>query len=217
MTTAERVEAGCRFAAVLVVALALPDTAEAYIGPGAGFALLSSFLVLFTTIVLDVASLFIWPFRAVWRLMMRKTRPKPWIKRLIVVGFDGQDPKLTERFMRQGRLPNFEKLQRMGCYRELRTTYPSLSPVAWSSFATGTNPGRHNIFDFLGRDDPLEPALPVSTPDSYAAELAAATGRFYTQGMPARGDPAPTRSGTSSDQPTRKAEAPRELGFKNLN
>ena len=40
----------------------------------------------------------------------------------------------------------------MGCYRELRTTHPSLSPVAWSSFATGTNPGRHNIFDFLNRD-----------------------------------------------------------------
>src|SRR6185369_3649417 len=34
----------------------------------------------------------------------------------------------------------------------LRTTFPSLSPVAWSSFSTGTNPGRHNIFDFLDRD-----------------------------------------------------------------
>ena len=155
MTTAERVEAGCRFAAVLVVALvalALPATAEAYIGPGAGFALLSSFFVLFTTIVLAVASLLIWPFRALWRLLTRRSRPKPWIKRLIVVGFDGQDPKLTERFMREGLLPNLEKLQEMGCYRELRTTYPSLSPVAWSSFATGTNPARHNIFDFLNRD-----------------------------------------------------------------
>ena len=132
--------------------LFLPGTAEAYIGPGAGFALLSSFLVLFTTIVLATLSLLIWPFRALWRLARRRTRPEPWIKRLIVVGFDGQDPKLTRRFIREGRLPNFEKLQRMGCYRELRTTYPSLSPVAWSSFATGTNPGRHNIFDFLNRD-----------------------------------------------------------------
>ena len=32
--------------------------------------------------------------------------------------------------------------------------------------------------------DPVAPALPVSVPDGYAAELAAATGRFYTQGMP---------------------------------
>ena len=40
----------------------------------------------------------------------------------------------------------------MGCYSRLRTTYPALSPVAWSSFATGTNPARHNIFDFLNRD-----------------------------------------------------------------
>ena len=87
--------------------LFVPGTAEAYIGPGAGFALLSSFLVLFTTIVLAAAALLIWPFRALWRLARRRTRPEPWIKRLIVLGFDGQDPKLTEQFMARGLLPNF--------------------------------------------------------------------------------------------------------------
>ncbi len=95
--------------------LLTPGTAEAYIGPGAGFALLSSFLVLFTTIVLAAAFLLIWPFRALWRLTRRRARLEPWIKRLIVVGFDGQDPKLTEQFMTRGLLPNFERLQQMGC------------------------------------------------------------------------------------------------------
>jgi predicted AlkP superfamily phosphohydrolase/phosphomutase len=54
--------------------------------------------------------------------------------------------------MKQGDLPNFSRLAKSGSYRRLRTTFPSVSPVAWSSFSTGTNPARHNIFDFLDRD-----------------------------------------------------------------
>ena len=135
-----------------VVLLVAPQPAEAYIGPGAGFALLSSFLVVFTTILIAAASLLIWPFRMLWRFLRRKTRAKPLVKRLIIVGFDGQDPKLTEKFMKRGILPNMEKLAKAGCYTKLGTTYPAISPVAWSSFATGTNPARHNIFDFLDRN-----------------------------------------------------------------
>ena len=126
--------------------------AQAYIGPGAGFALLSSFLVLFTTIIVAMLSLLIWPFRMLWRAMTRASRLKPSIKRLIVVGLDGQEPTLTDRYMKAGKLPNFSKLAEMGSYSRLATTFPSVSPVAWSSFSTGTNPGRHNIFDFLDRD-----------------------------------------------------------------
>jgi predicted AlkP superfamily phosphohydrolase/phosphomutase len=124
----------------------------AYIGPGAGVALLSSFLVLLTTMVVVVFSLLLLPFRLLWRAIRRKKRLKPWVKRLIIVGLDGQDPQLTDRFMKEGKLPNFSRLAEMGCYRRLRTTFPSLSPTAWSSFATGTEPAKHNIFDFLSRD-----------------------------------------------------------------
>ena len=136
-------------ASILVI---VPGTVEAYIGPGAGFALLSSFMVIVTTTLLAIVSLLVWPFRAAIRLVKRSFLPKPWIKRLIIVGFDGQDPKLTDQYLNEGRLPNLQKLKNMGCYRRLATTYPALSPVAWSSFATGTNPARHNIFDFLNRD-----------------------------------------------------------------
>jgi predicted AlkP superfamily phosphohydrolase/phosphomutase len=139
-------------AGTLALVLATTVPAEAYIGPGAGFALLSSFFVLLTTVVVAIASLLFWPFRALFRMVRGTTAPRARIKRLIVVGLDGQDPKLTDRFMKEGLLPNFDRLARMGCYRRLRTTFPSLSPVAWSSFSTGTNPGRHNIFDFLDRD-----------------------------------------------------------------
>jgi predicted AlkP superfamily phosphohydrolase/phosphomutase len=136
----------------LALVLSLPSAAEAYIGPGAGFALLSSFLVLFTTILIAIASLLIWPFRVLWRAMLGRKPPVAQIQRLIVVGLDGQDPKLTDRFMKEGLLPNFSRLAKAGSYRRLRTTFPSVSPVAWSSFSTGTHPARHNIFDFLDRD-----------------------------------------------------------------
>jgi predicted AlkP superfamily phosphohydrolase/phosphomutase len=132
--------------------LLLAPPAHAYIGPGAGFALLSSFLVVFTTIVLVFVSLLIWPVRMTFRLLRRGKRSKPWAKRLIVLGFDGQDPKLTDRLMGEGRLPNFKRLAEMGCYHRLQTTYPSISPVAWSSFSTGTQPPKHSIYDFLDRD-----------------------------------------------------------------
>jgi predicted AlkP superfamily phosphohydrolase/phosphomutase len=136
---------------VLGLILAAPAPAQAYVGPGAGFALLSSFLVIFTTIILAFVAVVSWPVRAVLRLRHRAS-VRPSIQRLIVVGFDGQDPQLTDRFLKQGKLPNFKKLAADGCYHRLRTTFPSVSPVAWSSFSTGTHPARHNIFDFLDRD-----------------------------------------------------------------
>jgi len=59
---------------------------------------------------------------------------------------------VTERLMAEGKLPNLARLKEQGSYHRLRTTCPPLSPVAWSTFATGVNPGKHNIFDFLRRE-----------------------------------------------------------------
>jgi len=151
--------AGMRLRYGLVVAglaglalLAAPGPAEAYIGPGAGFALVSSFAVVFITMVLAAVSILLWPFRTVIRMIRRRKVTKPLIRRLVVVGLDGQDPNITDQLLAEGRLPNFQRLADQGCYHRLRTSFPSVSPVAWSSFSTGTNPGRHNIFDFLDRD-----------------------------------------------------------------
>ena len=52
----------------------------------------------------------------------------------------------------KGKLPNLKQLADDGAFRTLGSTQPSESPTAWSSFATGVNPGRHNIYDFLVRD-----------------------------------------------------------------
>lgn len=130
----------------------LAAPAAAYIGPGAGFALATSMFVIFGTVIIAVLAILTWPFRLVWRLIRRPARPKARVKRLIFLGLDGQDPKLTDRFLAEGKLPNFKKLAELGCYTKLESTYPSISPVAWSSFATGVQPAKHNIFDFLSRD-----------------------------------------------------------------
>ncbi|HSX59753.1 MAG TPA: alkaline phosphatase family protein [Tahibacter sp.] len=75
----------------------------------------------------------------------------PATQRTIVVGFDGLDPALTERWMADGSLPHFAALRERGHYQRLATSNPPQSPVAWASFATGTDPGEHGIFDFLRR------------------------------------------------------------------
>jgi hypothetical protein len=123
----------------------------AYIGPGAGFAFLGSFLSLVLALLAGIASAVVWPFRMVWAVLTRSRQRTP-IQRAIFLGFDGLDPAITERMMAEGKLPNLARLREQGSYRRLRTTFPALSPVAWSTFATGVNPAKHNIFDFLRRD-----------------------------------------------------------------
>jgi predicted AlkP superfamily phosphohydrolase/phosphomutase len=54
--------------------------------------------------------------------------------------------------MESGELPNFARLATCGRMSEMESTCPPISPVAWSSFMTGVNPGKHNIFDFLNRN-----------------------------------------------------------------
>ena len=142
---------GLPLAAALFLVLAAP--LAAYIGPGAGFAFLSSFLVLFLTFLLAVVSFLSWPFRFVWKTIrgQRAYRKSP-VDRVVILGLDGMEPTLAEKFMAEGKLPNLARLKKEGSYARLRTTTPAISPVAWSSFMTGSEPSKHNIFDFLSRD-----------------------------------------------------------------
>lgn len=136
-----------------LVALLYPLSAHAYIGPGAGFAFLGSTFVFLLTIVLLLVTILFWPFQLLWAKLRRKGIPsKARARRVIIVGLDGLEPKLADAFMAEGVLPNLSRLAADGSYSRLGTTLPALSPVAWSTFQTGVNPGAHNIFDFLTRD-----------------------------------------------------------------
>jgi len=127
-----------------------PPPAEAYIGPGAGFAFVSSFFAIAAAFLLAFLKLITYPFRWVYNwLRWRKAYKRARVKQVVVLGLDGQDPMLTDAFMKEGILPNFERLMKQGSYQRLLTSFPAESPVAWSSFQTGCNPGRHRVFDFL--------------------------------------------------------------------
>ena len=73
-------------------------------------------------------------------------------RRVIVLGFDGLDYALTRDLMARGRMPNFARLSESGTFAPLGTSIPPQSPVAWSTFITGLDPGAHGIFDFIHRD-----------------------------------------------------------------
>jgi predicted AlkP superfamily phosphohydrolase/phosphomutase len=153
-----RTEGTSTVAAMLAVALCaalfiVPETAHAYVGPGAGFALVGSFLALLAALASSIVSMLLWPIRFVvrWR-RRRKALSRASARRVVVLGLDGLDPTLAERWMAEGHLPNLAALAKSGTFTRLGTTYPAISPVAWSSFMTGVDPARHNIFDFLDRD-----------------------------------------------------------------
>jgi predicted AlkP superfamily phosphohydrolase/phosphomutase len=134
----------------LVIVLATPETGWAYVGPGAGFAFVSSIFIIIFTTFLALLTLLTWPIRwAIQSIRGSQALAAARVKRVVVLGLDGQDPELTEQYMREGLLPNFSRLRDKGTFVPLQTTLLAESPVAWSSFQTGCNPGKHRIFDFL--------------------------------------------------------------------
>ena len=141
------------FFLIVLLLLVFSCPLHAYVGPGAGFAFLSSFLIIFLTFILALFSFLSWPFRFLMRVIKgQRAYKKSNIDRLIILGLDGMEPSLVEKYMSEGKLPHFSKIKKMGVYAKLQTTTPAISPVAWSSFMTGTSPSKHNIFDFLSRN-----------------------------------------------------------------
>jgi len=152
----------CCAAHLLLNAADAPRAAvtQAYIGPGAGIALIGGVFAIFAAIASAFALILIYPFRLVWRLLRgRKGLKHAKVKRMVVVGLDGLEPSLAEEMIERGELPNLRKLRDTGSYQRLGTTWPPLSPVAWSSFTTGTNPGKHNIYDFIDRTPQYAPTM----------------------------------------------------------
>ncbi|MDH5306506.1 MAG: alkaline phosphatase family protein, partial [Myxococcales bacterium] len=83
---------------------------------------------------------------------------------VFVVGVDGMDPVILDRMMAAGEMPNFSALRAEGTYQTLGTSVPPQSPVAWSNFVTGMNPGGHGIFDFIHRDPATYKPISSATP-----------------------------------------------------
>lgn len=80
------------------------------------------------------------------------TEPGHSDTRVVVFGVDGLDPEMLQERIARGMLPNFAKLAAGGTFAPLQTSWPPQSPVAWSNFICGTNPGKHGLFDFVHVD-----------------------------------------------------------------
>ncbi|HEU4929627.1 MAG TPA: alkaline phosphatase family protein, partial [Candidatus Krumholzibacteria bacterium] len=163
---------------VFVALLVSPAAAFAYIGPGAGFALISSFLTIAIAFVAAFFAFLTLPVRAAVRAWRRRRSLKhARVRKTIVLGLDGLEPTMCEDMMQRGLLPNLARLRDSGTYRRLGTSMPALSPVAWSTFATGTDPSRHGIYDFIARD-PRTYAPKLSSSEVYGRSRFARIGPF---------------------------------------
>lgn len=185
-----------RLVLALYLVLATCD-AEAYIGPGSGISFLQGLWAALVGVVLSVVAMIRLPVKMLIRHFGGKKaalvlvglgflvwlvygyKPQAAVDtvsggRTIVLGFDGMDPQLAQRWMKEGLMPNFTRLAESGGFQTLATTNPAQSPVAWSSFATGTGPGEHGIFDFLRRStDSYLPDFSISEtqPTKYTVDL----------------------------------------------
>lgn len=89
--------------------------------------------------------------------------PIPREVKVLLVGLDGADWRIVDPLMAAGRLPNLQRLVADGVRSDLRSISPMLSPVIWTSIATGVEPQRHGVMDFLaagasGHDEPVTSA-----------------------------------------------------------
>ena len=83
--------------------------------------------------------------------------------KLLVVGWDGGDWEIIDSLIAQGKLPNLKRLVDDGVRAKLLSISPMLSPVIWTSMATGVEPSRHGILDFVVADPTDGKTQPVTS------------------------------------------------------
>ncbi len=80
------------------------------------------------------------------------------MQKVVLIGVDGATPDLIDKWVNEGKLPNFQKLRENGTWGKLKSTTPPFSAPAWTSIVTGCNPGKHGIYGFESTGT-LEPHL----------------------------------------------------------
>jgi predicted AlkP superfamily phosphohydrolase/phosphomutase len=115
-------------------------------------------------------------------------------EKLLVLGFDGMDPRIMRAMANRGQLPNIQRLINSGSLTQMISTAPPESPCAWASFATGLDPAGHGIFGFLGRNPktylPFSTSSPISTPSKtvsigdWRIPIISGDSRIYRKGKP---------------------------------
>ena len=88
---------------------------------------------------------------------------KPLNTKILFIGLDGGEWDILNPLMQAGKLPNLKKLKENGSSGKLLTINPSLSPIVWTSIATGKKPEKHGIMDFLAIDERTGKKVPVTS------------------------------------------------------
>ena len=83
--------------------------------------------------------------------------------KVAILGLDGADWEIIDPLLAQGQLPNLARLKARGAWGNIKTMTPALSPLLWTSIATGKPPEEHGIIDFLVKDTETGLAVPVSS------------------------------------------------------
>ncbi len=90
-----------------------------------------------------------------------RSGPEPG--RIIVLGLDGMDPRAVDLLMSEGKMPNFARLRQEGAYGRFLSSKPMLSPMLWTTIATGRPPTEHGIGHFVAVDQSSGDSLPVTS------------------------------------------------------
>jgi predicted AlkP superfamily phosphohydrolase/phosphomutase/tetratricopeptide (TPR) repeat protein len=90
-------------------------------------------------------------------------RIAPTGQKVALIGLDGADWELIDPLMARGELPNLARLKSRGAWGNIKSMNPMLSPLLWTSVATGKPPEEHGILDFLVRDPQTGKPVPVTS------------------------------------------------------
>jgi Tfp pilus assembly protein PilF len=93
----------------------------------------------------------------------RKAQPERKGAKVLIIGVDGADWVILDKLLAGGELPNFNRLIQEGSHGLLRSLEPILSPLIWTSVATGKTPDKHGILDFVVRDPSTGNQVPVAS------------------------------------------------------
>lgn len=82
---------------------------------------------------------------------------------MLVLGIDGLEPSVIDLMLSEGKLPAFARLRREGAYGRLSSMKPLLSPIIWTTVATGRTPDAHRIGHFVAVNEQTGEKLPVTS------------------------------------------------------
>jgi len=98
------------------------------------------------------------------RTKKNKSAKRKTKERVLIIGLDGARLDIIKKWIDEGALPHLKKIIEHGISGNLRTVFPPHSMLAWTSFMTGTNPGKHGIYN-----------IQLQTPGTYELRVPNAT------------------------------------------